>query len=97
MSKLNLSRYLSTRELHYDKATLTFSEEASTCRFPGPYRLYDDAADEGVWVKSHKTGETLPFMLIEHDKDREGDTRFWRFRCWRDSTTPVLYLTIFND
>jgi hypothetical protein len=68
-------------------------EEASTLQFRGPYRLYDDACDEGVWVKS-VLGAFMPFVLTEVQHDREGDIQAWLFAHGDDRS---VILTIWND
>jgi hypothetical protein len=80
----------------------TFSEEASTLGFHGVYRLWDDAADEGVWVRS-RIGLMLAFALTEVQRDREGDIQAWKFEFsdrqrvrWPGSPGP-LALIIWND
>lgn len=96
MANLNTARALNTNTMHWDYETKTLSAEASTCRYNGCYRLYDDAADFGVWVKSHKTNKLVPFSLQEQEKDADGDTRFWRFTGWGIKGL-VATLIIFND
>lgn len=45
---------LSTSSMTYNSKTNTLTCEASDISLT-PGRLYDDACDYGVWVKSHKT------------------------------------------
>ena len=94
--KLNIQSALNTRNLHWDRSALTFSEEASTCRFFNSYRLYDDACDEGVWVQSHVTGELKPFNLVNVQRDNDGDVTKWDFEFAR-FRQPTIRLVIFND
>lgn len=42
-------------------------------------RMYHDAADVGLAVRSHKSGVVKRFYLAAENKDREGDVRYWNF------------------
>jgi hypothetical protein len=50
-----------------------FVSEASTVRGPRHYRIYDDAADVGIAIKSSRTGTIIIFHLIGQTVDRDGD------------------------
>lgn len=56
------------------------------------YRLYDDAADVGFYVRSHKTGDKKLFVLEKTAKN-EGEIVAWTFI----SDDNKVRLTIFND
>lgn len=92
---------VSTERFSYHRDLKTFTAEASDlnhtgCNFLG--RLYDDAADVGFCLVSHKTGAVEPFYLDNVDRDREGDVRAWEFlpvnKALREGG---IKLTIFND
>ncbi len=96
MAKLNTSMALSTLTMVWDCKTRKLSEEASTVHYHHSYRLYDDAADFGVWVKSHRTGKMMPFTLKSEVTDPDGDVQAWEFEGW-DQSGKVADLVIFND
>lgn len=94
--KMNTGYALDTKQLHWDKARMTLSEEASTCGFTRFYQLYDDAIDEGVWVKSHKTGKLEAFSFVGVKQCEDGDVTEWQFALTRYGQ-PTVHLVIFND
>lgn len=73
----------------YNKDFRTFSAEAST--------LQGDGHDFNsmVILYNPKTNKEVQFDLIEVNRDREGDLRFWKFQS--KGIEPPVYLTIFND
>lgn len=57
---------------------VTLVAEASDLGFRGSRRIYDDACDVGVAVRSERTGQTVRFY--EKDQDvREGHVCGWWF------------------
>ena len=59
-----IGRPISSKQFTYTKSEKTFSIEASDANgFPFKSRLYDDAADEGFVLVSHKTGRSQPFYF----------------------------------
>lgn len=73
--RLNTDRAIAMSALDLKR---TYSEEASTLGFHSVYRLWDDAADEGVWL-TNRVGELLAFALTEVQRDCDGDIKAWRF------------------
>lgn len=72
--------------------------EASTIQYRGAERLYDDACDVGIAVRSHRTGRVVHFYLRETDV-RDDDTLGWHFEiCPEDRRHCTLVeLFIAND
>ena len=58
-------------------------------------RMYDDAADAGIAIRSHKTGKVERFYL-ERTEERDGDLMAWHFRP-ESPGCIVKSVTIFND
>ena len=56
--------------------------------------VWDDAADVGFIVRSHRTQREEPFTLVEELRDGEGEVTGWRFAACCD---PEVTVTIFND
>lgn len=59
-------------------------------------RLYPDAADVGIYVRSDRTGRVEPFFLEREEKDAEGDLLALHFRPV-SARTGVKNVVIFND
>ena len=98
MSRINTDRALDTRNLGWDPEKQSFAEEASTARYTGSYRLYDDACDFGIWVRSHRTNRLVPFLLKQTQEDSEGEVLAFHFEGWDcSSNLSGLPLTLFND
>jgi len=96
MARISTAYALYSGDMTWNAKTQTLIAEASDINFHAPYQLYDDAADVGVWVRSHRTQKLMPFNLAKITKDAEGDIQFWTFECW--SRGGVLAtLKIFND
>ncbi len=62
-------------------------------------RIYADAADVGIAIRSHHTGKVVVFGLVEQKKDREGDLQSWEFEILDEfrKISTVTHVTIFND
>lgn len=86
---------LNSQAFNYNSATKTMVADASDCRFHCVQPIYDDAADVGIYIRSHRTNKAQAFVLAETVKDNEGDILMWKFQ----STDPALgvKVTIFND
>jgi len=86
----------SSVHFRYDKATRTFTTEASNL---GPGTLFDrvwrDAADMGLTIISERTGNEMVFVIDRTVVDREGDTLQWVLR--PAAADELLTLIIFND
>lgn len=68
---------------------------AEVSSFDGAWaRVWNDAADEGFYVKSHATGIKKLFVLSDVQKDAEGDVVSWDFVSYPD---PAVKVRIFND
>lgn len=96
----------SHREFMFDKERNQFSAEmsmlssGSTIEVLG--RIYDDAADIGLTIRSERTGQHATYYLHGTVKDDEGDIQYWEL--WPTTETlrqnPQLSGTkvvIFND
>lgn len=81
---------VSTRQFSYRPADRTFIGEISATNGFG--RVYPDACDEGLTMVSHRTGTEKVFVVVNEERDREGDLTKWTLRS-RDGFTLVL----FND
>lgn len=94
MAKLAPTIVLNSAMFSYNAADKTLVSEASDCRFMRCQRIYDDAADVGIYIRSAKTGKAEAFVLAE-TVEREGDVLEWKF----ESIDPKLGVSvrIFND
>lgn len=84
---------------HYNAATRTIIAEISELRGVGLFgRLFDDACDVGVRLRSIRTGQIKNFTLVEEQTDAEGDTVAWHYRSDNAVGRPEeIKLVIFND
>ena len=62
----------------FDSYEFTFknnvlSAEASTLCYRDSYRIYDDACDVGIAIRSARTGVVVRFYESRTDSDRDGD------------------------
>lgn len=65
----------------HSDGTKVLVAEASDLGYHGPRRIYDDACDVGVAIRSHRTGRLVRFYLDSEDRDHTGeDVAGWRFR-----------------
>lgn len=100
-----IGKEVSTKLFFYDKDRKSFSQEASTLQgsgVPGKVlfgQLYDDAADEGFVLVSHKTGKGVPFHFSNVEVDGEGEVLAWHFKSAANRYAPEskLSLTVWND
>lgn len=62
-------------------------------------RLFNDAADQGIGIRSHPSGRIVRFALDRVEKDREGDVTAWVFQVVpRDAkASTVRHVRVFND
>lgn len=87
--------------VHPDK---TLSIDASQIGRPGQPlfgQIYDDAADEGLRLISHKTGQEIRMAVCRTEKDREGDVRYWCLKSVPEDERRLrlpysIELTIYN-
>lgn len=86
---------LNSNVFDYHAKSKHMASEASTCGFSGCQKLYNDAADVGIYIQSHKTNAVQAFVLNDVIVEDEGDVLAWKFK----SLDPNLGLTvtIFND
>lgn len=45
-----------------------------------------------VWLRSSKTGKSLPFTFVKNERDREGDLTATLYSCYEG-----FNLTVYND
>lgn len=102
MALLPATYPLDLKRFHFDPIKRTLSAEASDF---GSYqeirrrwiqRLYDDACDVGIVIKSHFTEKEERFVLEREDRDDEGDLQCWHF-VPVSKLARVETVTIFND
>jgi hypothetical protein len=67
---------INTRTLTWDGKW--FIGEAS--ELPAPTRVWDDAADVGYRLVSHRTGDSVVFAMDRTVRDDEGDVMAWVFK-----------------
>lgn len=83
----------------FSYANRTFTADASDLRgktFIG--RLFDDACDVGLRLKSPRTGAVKNFILVKEEKDKEGDTICWLYLSDKAvGKQEELKMVIFND
>lgn len=84
---------INTRELTWDSQRRWFIAEAS--ELPQPGRIWDDAADIGYELISHRTGEAVLFYLHKEIRDRDGDIEAWIYRPVRTEVEAELH--VLND
>lgn len=94
MAMLAANVILDASRFHWDTDMRLLSEEAGTCGFSRCQRLYDDAADVGIYIHNPKTGRTEAFYLDKTD-EIEGDVLAWRFK--PVNSKLEMAVTIFND
>ncbi len=59
----------------------TMVAEASDVGYRSPLRIYDDACDVGIAIRSRRTGRVVRFYLAHEDNDRSGeDIAGWWFK-----------------
>lgn len=95
MAKLAPRVVLNSKNFDYDAKSRHMAAEASTCRFNHCQQIWNDAADVGIYIQSHKTSSVQGFILWDVIAEDEGDVLAWKFK----SMDPTLDLsvTIFND
>ena len=98
MTKFLTVPMLSLKAFRFDRAAGTLTAEASTARFEKTARLFADAADEGIAVRSHHTGAVARFALTKTLCDAEGDVTAWEFTpVDAPAGSKVKKLVVFND
>lgn len=62
----------------------------------GPFvsRVWDDSADVGLVLRSHRTGREVLFGLVDVDRGSDGEVRSWKLESHPGGN---LHLTVFND
>jgi len=64
-------------------------------------RVFDDACDEGFWVRSTKTGNRVCFAVWDVKRDSEGEILSWELAPLSLSgcpdATPQVRVVLFND
>lgn len=99
--ELDLSSYALPLERftrHGDTLT-AFESDLRNHPFDGTYhwlrRLFNDACDVGMAIRSHHTGRIVRFTL-EREETRDGDLMAFHFTAL-DDAGPITKVTIFND
>lgn len=68
---------LTTDQFDYDPRAKRFVAEASEIGFCDFHRIYDDACDVGLAIRSDRTGQTATFYLSDEKLDADGDVQVW--------------------
>ena len=89
---------VSTKGVSYHGEDNTLTCEASDIGLgrtihEGP--IFRDAADIGIFLRSHKTGVVVPFVYVDVEHDNEGDVMAWRFSSY--GLDHPIQLVVFND
>ncbi|WP_407303456.1 hypothetical protein [Acinetobacter sp.] len=74
---------ISSARFTYTKRTNSFVTDMSEISHSGADplgQLYDDAADQGFVMISHKTHEAVEFYLDHTEREADGDIRYWLFK-----------------
>lgn len=96
MAKVLRPAPVSTRQFAYDARERKFIGEISDTHGFG--RVYDDAADEGLTLVSHRTGAEVVFAVWADRRDADGDVTSWELRPVREVGAMVgVTLVLFND
>ena len=90
INPLPLSRF------RWERSTKTLAAFASDLPGFRLERLYDDACDVGIAVRSERTGAEVRFCL-EREEARDGDFLAWHFVPADRICPPADKLIIFND
>ena len=91
--KIHLDQTFNSKDFLWMPHSKVLSGDASDIRFGGAYRLYDDAWDYGIWVKSHRTGALEPFALRDISYSLDEEIQFWEF----ENSTIGVKVRIWND
>ena len=59
-------------------------------------RLYDDACDVGIVLRSHRTGELSRWFLSETIKDADGDVTEWVLKPCSETLHKLPYLAMYT-
>lgn len=83
-----------------DGVLSAFESDLRDHPFDGTYpwlrRVWDDACDVGIVIRSHHTGREERFYL-EREETRDGDTLAWHFLPIDPRKVAVKSVVIFND
>jgi hypothetical protein len=64
-------------------------------------RVFDDACDDGFWVRSIKTGNRVCFVVWDVKRDSEGEILSWELvplsPSGRPDTARQVRVVLFND
>lgn len=94
---------LSTKQFAYDGPNRTLSADISDFGKSFQWgRVYDDACDGGVRIVSHITGHEATFVIVNEERDDDGDVTKWvlqaiRTRGPRNPILDTLKVVVFND
>lgn len=88
---------LNMRRFTWDRAKGELVAEASDLEGFALNRLYNDACDVGIAIRSHHTGRVLRFVLVRVVTDHEGDVLYWSFAPLHGSFSNVRRVTVLND
>lgn len=79
----------------YNKADKSLVAEASDLGNFRIQRLYNDACDEGIAIRSHHTGKVEKFVLTKVDEN-DGDVIGWHF-IPVSVVCPIKSVLVIND
>lgn len=81
-----MARQFSSKQFTYRAESKTFSTFRSDLGIKADQvfgQLYADACDEGILIRSEKTGKIAAYALHHTEIDADGDTQFWEFQAVR--------------
>lgn len=89
---------LSSRHFHYIPAkNMLVAEMSDFGRSFDFGRVYDDACDIGLTIRSERTGREIVFAVEHIERDREGDLLYWTLRPVNRNEWAAGTVRIYND
>lgn len=89
---------VSTSSVHYHGEDDTLTCEASDIglgRTVQEVPIFRDAADVGIFLRSHRTGAVVPFIYVDVEQDDEGEVLSWRYSSY--GLDRPIQLKVWND
>jgi hypothetical protein len=93
---------IDTRIFTYDRNLQLMCADLSDIQANAAYtcsltaRVYNDACDQGFYVRSHRTGRRVLLVLEREVRDAEGDLRCWHF-VPAEEIPGLQSINVFND
>jgi hypothetical protein len=83
---------VSSYYFNYEKDSSTFTAEISEL----PAEFQNNFFEDGFFMISQKTGNSVYFRPFQTLRDEEGDIRYWSYEC-KEEGFKNLFCVIFND